>query len=174
LPRVVDDFESAGLSFPELYNSIAVPEGFFDVDGFARRVTAAIEAAAACYRWQGFEGGFSRAVVNDILEGKGAGADFGRLDEAAQTEVLRAISGDRKSRSLFIAANPRLEGWDAVADEREPQPRDCLAPWSEAAYGQRLSALYRDTLERGGGSAPDKEALLGMYLRAEEFHGTCI
>jgi len=174
LPRVVADFEAAGLVFPELYDSIVTPGGLFDEDGFARRVTRVVDAAAASYRWRGLEGGFSRAVVDDILQGRAAGADFGRLDEIAQTEVLRALSCERRARSGFIAANPRLEGWDAVADDRAPQPRECLAPWSEAAYGQRLSALYRDMLGRGGGSAPGKEALLALYLRAEAFNGTGI
>lgn len=174
LPRVVSDFEAAGLSFPELYDSIVTPDGMFDEDGFSRRVETLVEAAASAYRYPGLAGGFHRAIVDDILNGSGGGADFGRLDEIAQTEVLRALSGDRAARAAFVAANPRLEGWDAVADDREAQPRDCLAPWSEAAYGQRLSALYGDILERGGGAAPDKEALLGFYLRAEGFYGVGI
>jgi glycosyltransferase involved in cell wall biosynthesis len=174
LPRVTADFEAAGLAFPDLYDFIATPRELFDEDSFARRVGEVMEKAADAYRYHGLEDGFARAVVDDILEGNGAGADFGRLDEEAQTEALRALSGDRRARSRFDAVNPRLEGWDAVADDRSPQPRECLAPWSEAAYGQRLMALYRDILERGGGAPPDKEALLGLYLRAEDFNGVGI
>ncbi|MBU0927093.1 MAG: hypothetical protein KKA67_05050 [Spirochaetes bacterium] len=167
LPRVVSDFESEGLVFPALYGSIAAASGLFDEDAFARRVRAVVESALEAYGRSA--GGFAAKVAEDVL-GSGT-ADFGRLDEPAQAQALRALASDRRARAAFAEANPFLEGWDAAADGMRPPSTEALEPWSESLYGRRLSDLYRGVLESGGGAAPEKEALLNLYLRPEAFYG---
>ncbi|OHD22951.1 MAG: hypothetical protein A2Y38_18440 [Spirochaetes bacterium GWB1_59_5] len=172
LPRVVPDFERAGLAFPALYDSIAVPGGFFDDYAFASRITAVVDLAMKAFGQPAVCSGAE--VARFILEADGAGSDYGRLDELAQAQVLETLVHDRRARSAFIAANPFIEHWDQAADRLEPPPHEALDSWSEVAYGERLARLYQKALEQGGGPAPDKQSLLEQYLRPEAFHGTGI
>lgn len=174
LDRVLPDFEDQGLSFPALYERLDVPAGLFDEEAFASRVTEAVGAAARSYGRPEIGSGLARAVVESVLESHGAGPDFGRLDEAAQTEVLRQVSGRTQARAAFLAANPFLDGWDGVADALEPTSPELLGPWSERACAQRLEAAYRQALEGDGYPAPDKPRLLSSYLVPGSFHGVGI
>lgn len=179
LPRVVSDFEAEGLSFPGLYDAVTVPSGLYDEDAFAVRTRAVVESAARAFGVD--PGALADSVLDSVLGASSAdgassavgagGPDFGRLDETAQLQALRSVRGRSAARSAFAAANPFLDGWDAAADDAAPPSPESLEPWSEAAYGGRLAELYRDVLERGGGAAPDKGALLRSYLRPEAFHG---
>lgn len=174
LGRVVADFEEEGLSFPALYERLAVPAGLFDADGFSARVTDAVTAAAGRYGVPERGQALAASVVASVLETHAEGPDFGRLDEVAQTEVLRAVTKRTTGRSRFLAANPFLDGWDAAADTLEPIPRQDLAPWSERIGGGRLEAAYRWALTGDGYPAPDKARLLSRYLVPESFHGVGI
>lgn len=169
LARVVPDFEAEGLSFPALYDALAVPRGLFDEDAFRRRVGTVVEAALAAFGRRA--PGFAASVAGSVLDAGGQGPDFGRLDETAQAEALSALASSRRARSAFLALNPFVEGWDETAAALVPPDPDALSPWSEAAYGERLASLYRAALESGGGAAPDKEKLLDIYLSPEAFHG---
>ncbi|PKL24485.1 MAG: hypothetical protein CVV47_08550 [Spirochaetae bacterium HGW-Spirochaetae-3] len=176
LPRVVSDFEDEGLSFPALYDSIRVPSGLFDEAAFAARVGAVVESAALAYGID--SAGLADSVIKSIFgansavgANSAAGADFGRLDETAQLEALRSLKARPSARRAIVVANPFLDGWDEAADRVAPPSRESLEPWSEAAYGARLVELYRDALERRGGAAPGKDALLRLYVRPEAFHG---
>jgi len=178
LPRVVTDFEEEGLSFPGLYDAVTVPSGLFDEDAFVARTRAVVESAALTF-------GVDPAPLADSVLASGLGAssadgassavgpDFGRLDETAQLQALRSLKARTAARAAVVAANPFLDGWDAAADSAAigDASTGSLDPWSEAAYGERLVELYRGVIERGGGAAPDKDALLRLYLRAEAFHG---
>ncbi len=172
LPRVVPDFERAGLTFPALYDSIVVPAGFFDAGAFASRITAVVDQAMQAYGRP--ETCTGSAVVGSILEAGNAGPDYGRLDELAQAQVLETLANDRRGMGAFISANPWVEHWDQAADNLEPPSRGALEPWSEAVYGERLVRLYRKALVGGGGQGPDKQSLLEQYLRPEAFHGVGI
>jgi hypothetical protein len=174
LGRVIVDFEDEGLSFPALYERLVVPAGLFDADAFASRATVAVNAAARNYGVPERGEQLARAVVASVLESSGAGPDFGRLDEEAQTQVLREVAGRAEGRARILAANPFLDGWDAVADSLEPPPPEMLEPWSERACADRLAATYRQALDGDGYPAPDKARLLSRYLVPESFHGVGI
>jgi len=174
LPRVVSDFEASGVMFPGLYESIVVPLGSFDVKSFSRRSVAVVERACAVFGRPERGPELGSRVSESVLGGAVEGPDFGRLDEEAQRETLRSLVSDRRLRTEFIAANPFMEGWDAVADTLEPTSPEQLAPWSQALYGERLVAAYRDVLDQDGVAAPDKDKLLDCYLLPEYFHGVGI
>jgi len=171
LPRVVDDFEEEGLSFPGLYERLAVDPALFDEEAFCARIRRVVEAAATAFGRQE-AGPALAAMINEgfFAESKD-GPDFGRLDEIAQAEALGSIASDHAAKARFLGANPWLEAWDARAATVPCLSVEELAPWSEEAYGARLEAMYRHVLESGGGTAPRKDALLDAYLVAETFHG---
>ncbi|HRW23523.1 MAG TPA: hypothetical protein P5298_03855 [Spirochaetia bacterium] len=166
LAKVVDDFEAEGLSFPALYGSIAAPRGLFDGGAFARRAAASVREAVRAYGVASES--LPEAVAADLA--KGDAIDFGRLDEAAQLEVLRAVRLSPEARRAVASANPFIDGWDEAAERGSPLAAGALEPWSEERYADRLEELYEDAIA-GGGAAPDKAALLGLYLRPEAFHG---
>lgn len=171
LERVLPDFEEQGLSFPSLYGRLCVPEGLFDVEAFASRLKSVVGAAALRYGHPELGAALAGAVAESVLESDPAGPDFGRLDEEAQTQVLRQVSERRQARAALLAANPFLEGWDAAADDTEPASPASLAPWSESACAATLETAYRRALEGVGYPAPDKARLLSHYLVPGSFHG---
>jgi hypothetical protein len=171
LSRVVSDFEEAGLEFPALYDALMVPRGSFNEHGFASRVELVVQKTSQAFGMSSAGNGFGRLVVDSILGGIPSGPDFGRLDEIAQGEVLRSIAADRNMHDAFITLNPAIDGWDSLAQSIEPPARERMEEWSEAAYGERLSRVYQDLLEHGGGPAPDTRKLLQIYIRPEAFHG---
>lgn len=171
LPRVVDDFEDEGLSFPGLYDRLTVDQGMFDEDGFIARVRKVVEAAASEFGRPEAGPALMRTISEGLLSESEDGPDFGRLDEKAQAEVLWSITSDHTVRARFLGANPWLEAWDARAASVERLSAASLAPWSEEAYGVRLRSAYSHVLESGGGPAPRKDALLDAYLVPETFHG---
>lgn len=169
LPRVVPDFEQAGIVFPALYDSIAVPSRFFDAEAFVNRITEVVDSALETYEQPDVCSGV--AVSRSIMEREGAGPDYGRLDELAQSQVLETLTNNKHAVAEFLAANPFIEHWDEAADSLDPPPYEALGPWSEATYGEQLAGLYQKVLEHEGGSAPDKQSLLEHYLRPEAFYG---
>ncbi|MGD9938351.1 MAG: glycosyltransferase [Clostridia bacterium] len=163
LSAVVDDFEESGLRFPGLYRHISVPDGCFDLDTFLNRVKQVVMAAASAY-------GIDGASLAETIAGSFSGnPDFGRLDETAQAETLSRLAADPGAKAAFLAANPFLESW--WEPRGAPVAPEDLKPWSEDSYGVRLAALYQAVKETGGGSPPDKNALLAVYLNPEGFHG---
>lgn len=174
LEAVVSDFEAEGLDFPGLYDALLVQPGLFDAAAFRRRAEEAIERASASYgRLPGGLGAAEYAAL--VMESLSGTADFGRLDEAAQREVLSAVAtpgpGADRARAGLSELNPWLPNWDRAADELEPLEVESLAPWSEARYGERLESLYRATLSGSSGRAPRKGDLLDAYLKPEAYHG---
>lgn len=166
LSAVVDDFEESGLRFPGLYQHITVPEGFFDPDTFLYRVKQVVMAAAGVYGLEGVN--LAEAIALSLT----TNPDFGRLDETAQAEAISRIAADTRARDEFIAANPFLATW--WEPRGGPVTSDALSPWSEDSYGARLASLYQTVKKAGGGSPPDKAALLALYLNPEGFHGVGI
>jgi hypothetical protein len=171
LPRVVDDFEEEGLSFPGLYVRMVVAHGLFDEDGFVFRVRQVVEASASAFGRPESGPALADRICQGLFYESKDGPDFGRLDEHAQAQVLQSIASDPAAKAGFLRANPWLEAWDARAATVPCLSVEELAPWSEEAYGARLEAMYRHVLESGGGTAPRKDALLDAYLVAETFHG---
>jgi hypothetical protein len=166
LPAVIDDFEETGLRFPGLYSCLTVPEGFFDHETFLHRIRQVVVTAADRY---GLEGG---ELAESIARGLASEPDFGRLDETAQAETLSRLAADSGARAEFMAANPFLETW--WEPQGVPLGPEALEPWSEGCYGTRLEELYQAVKETGGGTPPDKKALLTLYLNPEGFHGVGI
>ncbi|GAB1432286.1 hypothetical protein MASR2M29_09110 [Spirochaetota bacterium] len=179
---VVNDFEAMGVKFPQLYSKLSVPLHLFDYEAFMQRVEKAMEAAclsfgagtASCV----FPGctsvkEFCELVSRVITDG--TSADFGRLDETAQREVLSAIyeqngSAGSAGKSI-IGLNPFIENWDEAAGNLELADTDSLLPWEEASYGQSLVSIYKAVLDGRLGRAPDKAKLLQKYLVPEAFYG---
>ncbi len=172
LTAIVADFEAEGLAFSGLYDELLVPPGLFEGEAFRARVEETIERALQSYgRLPGGLGAAEYAGL--VMDSLSVAADFGRLDEAAQREVLSAVAtpGADRARASLAALNPWLPGWDEAADELGPLDLESLAPWSEARYGERLESLYRATLSGSSGRAPRKGDLLDAYLTPEAYHG---
>jgi glycosyltransferase involved in cell wall biosynthesis len=171
LPRVVADFEDEGLSFPGLYKRLAVTPALFDEDAFRVRIRRVVEATAAAFGRREAGPALAEMISEGLLTESDDGPDYGRLDEKAQTEVLESIASDHAVKARFLGANPWLETWDARSASLPRLSAAALAPWSGAAYGERLQSAYQQVLESGGGPAPRKDALLDAYLVPETFHG---
>jgi len=174
IPYVCADFEEKGLSFPALYGEIRVPGGLYDERAMAERAQA---AGLRCREAFGLAAPAS-SLVGELAALFAPGADFGRLDEVAQTQVLLSVAGRASCRQDMLAANPFLERWyqagGPAATAGGRPAAELLAQWSESAYGRELRAAYEGFLDaRESGAAldpPDKAALLDLYITGSSFY----
>ncbi|TFG83589.1 MAG: hypothetical protein E4H20_05160 [Spirochaetales bacterium] len=160
------DLAVRGVSLPGLYDAIAVPGRLYDARAMRSRARAAVLRCGVAY---GLDDGGER-LASEVEALYGDGVDFGRLDEAAQSEVLLSVSSSAAARSDMTAVNSFLEGWASGPLNGIAPSTQVLAAWSEEAYGANLEAIYRSLLEGRVGAAPSRSALLECYLEGTSFH----
>lgn len=176
LGQVCDDFEAAGLRFGGLYDELRVPEGLCDLKAMAARARADAERCA----WAFGLGDDGAALADGVERLFVPGCDYGRLDEAAQAELIGAIAGDPGAKKAFAEANPRLEAFSALAEAgsgdegRGVVPPASLSAWSERRHGRALREAYESLLKaKALGqelAPPDTLALARRYLRPERYY----
>jgi glycosyltransferase involved in cell wall biosynthesis len=173
LAQVCDDFESGGLRFGDLYDELRVPEGLCDLKAMAARARA---DAARCARAFGL--GDGAALADSVERLFVPGCDYGRLDEAAQAELIGAIARDPGAMQAFAETNPWLQGLAALAGP-QADGQGCVAPgslslWSERRYGRALREAYESLFKAkalGRDLAPpDTRALAHSYLTPEQYY----
>lgn len=176
LAQVCDDFEAAGLRLGGLYDELRVPEGLCDLKAMAARARADAERCA-----RAFGLGEDGAALADGVERLFIpGCDYGRLDEAAQAELIGAIARDQGAMQAFADANSWLTGLAALAgagpqaDGQGWVAPGSLSPWSERRYGRALRAAYESLFKaKAHGrdlAPPDTRALAHSYLTPEQYY----
>jgi len=136
LPAVTEDFRDEGLQLDSLYARWEIPAGLLDRRAVNRTTDLAVDAALEAYGLP--PSAKARTLAREAVWGPG-GADFGRLDELAQKEVIASARGlpppelPMPSRDVITANRALLAG-----------------KFSSAAYGDRLEAIYQRIIEATG------------------------
>ena len=156
LPGVTGDFREAGVRLDGLYGRLDVGvrrEGEIRAK-VEKRVRAMCEAYEVECREE-YVASAARAVL-----GGGGEADFGRLDEEEQREVIRALRRSGERRGLPVNTT------DVAANRARVEE-----VYSQEAYGKRLGEIYREVLaaEGGAGEWLDTRGLLMECLDFEDF-----
>lgn len=146
LDAVCPDFEKQGISFGCLYRSFTVPAAGFDRETFRERWTQGVTA------WAGnFGMSLDMSDIERCFEKKfgGEGADFGSLDETAQTRLIEQAAGSPELRQTILTMNPWLADFFADSKEEgfrktvEANRRIILKTYGPDEYKKRLLKIYK-------------------------------
>lgn len=170
LPEITRDFVADGLDLHSLYRRLDVPLDWLDADRLRAAMAQALDAVAAAYgrapAHPGADPGADLARLWSVAVADGR-IDFGRLDEAAQEEVIRHLAADPGAAAslrpshLAVSADAEL-----VARNRALVQRD----YAVAAYGRRLEGVYLALLDAAVDArldAADGAVLLDRFLEPE-------
>lgn len=128
LPGITQDFRDGGMNLDALYSRLDVPESL--AGNVREMVESAVRKSAEAYRVEGDVDAAYRSVST------GGMVDFGRLDEAGQVRVIRAVAAGR------FELGQRMSG-RFIPENREIIEKD----YSLEAYGRRLKAIYNRLVE---------------------------
>jgi hypothetical protein len=159
LPAITADFKDNGVALPDLYPEWPVPVGMVDRDGLRRRFSAAATALHAAYGRQLGAADCTAAFARVTRDGR---VDFGRLDEPAQAQALRAVVSSRQRQSLRAPVDPRAVDTAPVA----ANAARIRAVYGLDRYGARLAALYDGLLAAPAGDigALDPDRILDAFI----------
>ncbi len=166
LPDLTCEFLDTGVELPSLYNQLWIP-----LDWVGKAALHKTLRHHLGHSWQAYGQPLPPSALDRALASmtRSSTVDFGRLDEALQTRVIRKLAGSRELRSLVKPHRPWLEfpGDELVARNREIIMKQFNLP----LYGKRLMKLYSILQESQPGSltAVSHDTLLAVFLSPERF-----
>jgi len=164
LPEITQGLVTAGLDLGALYERLEVPLDWLDRDRLRRVMGQALNAVATAYGRARMPTDLERLWVSCVHDGC---IDFGRLDEAAQEEVIRHLASSAQDRaSLRPGRLPDATPSARITHNRTLAERD----YAIAGYGRRLEHIYRslsDAPVDPNLGAADGAALLDRFLAPE-------
>jgi hypothetical protein len=160
---VCKDFEQAGIQFDSLYSSIEVPLEYVP-DGLARKMESAMTRIYSAFGLAAPDS-VMRTLAED-MSGRRA-IDFGRLDEAMQEAVIRAVCKDKRVRQAVADASPALaslDNWHEAPDLIEENRKAIAVQYGKERITARLLEIYGAVMERQVKQRISRPALLDLYL----------
>ncbi|MCF8005119.1 MAG: glycosyltransferase family 4 protein [Chromatiaceae bacterium] len=168
LPEITADFRADGLDLSGLYRRLPVPLDWLDTAALRRRLDQALAAPASAYGREREADDLERAwraAVDE--EGR---VDYGRLDEDAQTQVLRHVRADPAASSALDATSPPLTAdAELIARNQAVVEREYLID----GYRRRLEAIYQSLLNAPATPLRDQadgQALIARFQAPERLH----
>ncbi|MCF8015738.1 MAG: glycosyltransferase, partial [Chromatiaceae bacterium] len=168
LPEITADFRADGLDLSGLYRRLPIPLDWLDTAALRRRLDQALAAAASAYGREREADDLERAwraAVDE--EGR---VDYGRLDEDAQTQVLRHVRADPAASSALDATSPPLTAdAELIARNQAVVEREYLID----GYRRRLEAIYQSLLNAPPTPLRDQadgHALIARFQAPERLH----
>ncbi|WP_462320857.1 glycosyltransferase [Halochromatium sp.] len=168
LPEITADFSADGLDLSGLYQRLPVPLDWIDATALRQRLDQALAAAAGAYGRERETDDLERAwraAVDE--EGR---VDFGRLDEDAQTQVLRHVRTDPAAGSALDATSPPLAAnAELIARNQTVVEHEYLID----GYRRRLEAIYETLLNAPTTPLRDQadgQTLIGRFQAPERLH----
>ena len=169
LGDICEDFEERGLGLDWLYDELAVPLSWFDVDGFTKAWREAAQQVTVIY-------GYERSP--DRLDAYLAGVkkegiiDFGILSEIFQKQVLEHLLSDSKAKDWLAKRNPKIcepDPTDIDTTTIEKNRQIVHKDYNLNVYGERLNNIYAQVLSEPVQHQIDKTALLTCFLGLDRF-----
>ncbi|MEA1052502.1 glycosyltransferase family 4 protein [Lamprobacter modestohalophilus] len=168
LPEITADFRADGLDLSGLYQRLPVPLDWLDAAALRRRLDQALAAAASAYGREREADDLQRAWHAAVDED--GRVDFGRLDEDAQTQVLRHVCADPAANSALDATSPPLTAdAELIARNQAVVEREYLID----GYRLRLEAIYQSLLNAPATPLRDQadgQALIARFQAPERLH----
>lgn len=164
LPEVTGEFREAGVNLDSLYPHLSVPVDWIEVDAFRARLANTLAVSYDSYGVGLPSNGVGRAWnAAQTQHGK---ADFGRLDETAQENVLRVVVSSASAREDLRQQLPPLD-----TDSVDSNHAVVKKAFSLTGYGEHLSGIYASlrATEPGSVEAIPPDVVLHEFLKPERF-----
>jgi hypothetical protein len=158
LPEITADFSAEGVRLPGLYARLEVPLAWLDRARLRAAFERGAEQRASAYGQPSNETG-ERAWRTAVRDGH---IDFGRLDEPAQTEVIRHLHANRSSRQALC---PQRLDTQAAAAALAENRHAIGSRYALAGFGARLADIYATVA--GSGTTATFGAASGAVLLAQ-------
>ncbi|MGM0451623.1 MAG: hypothetical protein ACQERN_00475 [Thermodesulfobacteriota bacterium] len=169
LPQICSDFAHAGICLDHLYDRLAVPADWIDMDAFYARWHDCIRNRLADYGMviadKDIQKGYQRLICGHTV-------DFAVLDEYFQKKVIQRLTADPGARQAFMQCNPCLATLTAPPLSRqqvEGNDKAVRQNYNMAAYRSRLHEVYHRVTTVCVRHRIDKTALLRAFLDPETF-----
>lgn len=167
LPLVTTDFRATGLRYEGFYERLEIPARLVNREALTRMIRERVSTACRDY-----EISFSEDFVADAMAsvGNADSIDFGRLDEPMQSSVIEKIAADPSFAGECVPA-ALTPDFDWV---RENQ-RVVIEQYAVPNYGEKLLALYHESVTQPGGGAEflDASRVLTAFVRFDDFFALC-
>ena len=120
LPRITADFVEEGVRFPALYDRLNIPADWIGKPAYMHAFTETIHPLWEAYQLPPV----SPAEIEQLVEIRWAEGtiDFGDLNEALQSEIIRRVHGDNSARRELLRLKPATEaGLEIPAGSDRPE-----------------------------------------------------
>ncbi|NOZ39337.1 MAG: glycosyltransferase family 4 protein [Planctomycetes bacterium] len=166
LPSVCNDFEAAGMQFPGLAETMAIPVDEIDLEELRLSAARRIDQLRAAYGLP-----LQEQAASPQSEAVFAGdmVDFGRLELSQQRSFLRRVKTEADLRKTLRALNPTVQSIGALSGEDLKQTitnncRVIAQHYSPEVIGEKLGSVYRALLASCPSRVACEPALAGAIL----------
>ena len=166
LPGVCSDFIAAGMQFPGLSETMAIPSDSIDVNEVKQSHARRIEQLRQAYGMTPL-GTADIAAEEELFAGDTI--DFGRLESGQQQRFLRQLKTDATLRSTMQRLNPSVqtleENGDGQFESIFTSNREVIAAnYSPEVIGRQLAEIYRQALASTPNSVECEPAIARAIL----------
>jgi len=166
LPEVCADFLKAGMRFPGLLETMAIPADRIDLEELKRSHLHRIKDLRAAYGLPP-EGPKKTQTVDSCFLGNTI--DFGRLELKGQMDFLRRVKAEADLRKFLRALNPIVQSFGAISEEAlrrtlKNNRQVITEHYSPAVIGQQLSDVYQSLLSSVPSKVAREPAIAGAIL----------
>ncbi len=169
LADICRDFEAHQIALEHLYTTLQVPLQWIDAERLRAQWGYWINRAHAAFDRKLPPKAALQHFDDLTLNGT---IDFGRLDEVAQQQTIRALLNDPGKKQTLIALNPFLaspadckNGPELIAHNR----RQILTHYNLKRYRETLLSIYRHVRQTPVRQQIDKKRLLDAFLAPQRF-----
>ncbi len=166
LPGVCNDFVAAGMQFPGLAETMAIPVGEIDLEELKQSYAQRIEHLRTAY---GLPPEEQTASTQRDAVFSGDTVDFGRLEFSQQRSLLRRVKTEASLRKTLRALNPTVQTIGALSGEDLKQTianncRVIAESYSPEVIGEKLDRVYRAILASSPNRVACEPAIAGAIL----------
>ncbi len=169
LDNICPDFEKRGLCLDSLYDRLAIPVTWFDVDDFLQAWRGAALRVSGSYG-HGPAPERLDAYIDGIL--KVGRVDFGILSETHQQQVLEHLLAKPEAKDWLSKRNPKIMDPDPEKVDTAIIENNCrivLRNYALSDHGDRLLKIYGRVIKQPVRHQIDKSALLDAFLELKRF-----
>lgn len=167
--HVYRDFTDSGMIFEDLYPSLQVPTDWFDMQDFCTRREKSIRRFGRLY---GIDVSAVDVNRSSYMLSENRRIDFGMLDEAAQKQVIGALTSSADKRADFADENPVVTRFEQMAGKGPVIDNNrtiVLREYSRDQYRSRLLSVYSRVGQSSVEQRIDKDAVLDSFFNPVDF-----
>lgn len=170
LPDITADFKAKGIDLSNLYTALPIPKAYVCLSDLEHAIAKGLQQAYASY-----QRALPQDAVERALQAIHCGPDhidFGGLDEAQQTAIIRQVQQDPSIKNLL---KPHLSIKLASTEHIEKNAAAVKTYYNEKTYIQELQSIYQQALGHSNSASEyclkslPTANVLSRFLKPENF-----